>query len=289
MDFRESGNDGEGCRNDGEEAGNNGLVLWSPYPKLGLTGTFTSPYGKGWSARMAGHSRTLSTTLPQRPTRPWVLTPHPLIRNRSSTNAGKVEEFRELLQEALPQGVVDVRGQPAGVTVEETGADFLANACLKATAVARFTGTWALADDSGICVDALDGRPGIHSARYAPNNAQRLQRLLEELAHCRDRSAWFISALALTRPDGAIALTSRGVSHGTILEAPIGEGGFGYGPLFWVPAVGLSFAQMTPAQKRHHGHRGRAFTTLQWQLAALLQQQADSSKPLSPDSPLPDE
>ena len=75
MDFRQSGNDGEGCRNDGEEAGNDGLVLWSPYPKLGLTGTFTSPYGKGWSARMAGHSRTLSTTLPQRPTRPWGLTP----------------------------------------------------------------------------------------------------------------------------------------------------------------------------------------------------------------------
>ena len=64
-----------GCRNDGEGAGNDGLVLWSPYPKLGLTGTFTSPYGKGWSAQMAGHSRTLSTTLPQRPTRPWGLTP----------------------------------------------------------------------------------------------------------------------------------------------------------------------------------------------------------------------
>ena len=75
MDSRESGNDGEGCRNDGEEAGNDGLVLWSPYPELGLTGTFTSPYGKGWSAQMAGHNRTLSTTLPQRPTRPWGLTP----------------------------------------------------------------------------------------------------------------------------------------------------------------------------------------------------------------------
>ena len=82
MDYRESGNDGEGCRNDGEGcrndgegAGNDGLVLWSPYPKWGLTGTFTSPYGKGWSARMAGHNRTLSTNLPQRPTRPWGLTP----------------------------------------------------------------------------------------------------------------------------------------------------------------------------------------------------------------------
>ena len=75
MDSRQSGNDGEGCRNDGEGAGNDGLVLWSPYPKLGLTGTFTSPYGKGWSAQMASHSKTLSTTLPQRPTRPWGLTP----------------------------------------------------------------------------------------------------------------------------------------------------------------------------------------------------------------------
>ena len=191
----------------------------------------------------------------------------------ASSNAGKLAEFRGLLQEALPHGAVDVRGQPAGVAVEENGADFLANACLKATAVARFTGAWALADDSGLCVDGLDGRPGIHSARYAPSNSQRLQRLLEELAGCQDRSAQFISALALARPDGSIALTSQGASHGFILEAPIGEGGFGYDPLFWVPAVGLSFAQMTPAQKRRHGHRGRAFAALQPQLAALLHQQ----------------
>ena len=82
MDSRKSGNDDEECRNDGEGAGNDGLVLWSPYPKLGLTGTFTSPYGKGWSAQMAGHSRTLSTTLPQRPTRPRGLTspfPYPKL------------------------------------------------------------------------------------------------------------------------------------------------------------------------------------------------------------------
>ena len=82
MDSRQSGNDGEGCRNDGEGAGNDGLVLWSPYPKLGLTGTFASPYGKGWSSQMAGHNRTLSTTLPQRPTRPWGLTaasPYPKL------------------------------------------------------------------------------------------------------------------------------------------------------------------------------------------------------------------
>ena len=188
----------------------------------------------------------------------------------ASSNSGKLVEFRELLQEVLPPGAVEVRPQPPGVTVEETGADFLANACLKATAVARFTGTWALADDSGLCVDALDGRPGIHSARYAPSNAQRLQRLLEELADCRNRSARFIAALALARPDSSIALTSQGVSHGAILENPIGEGGFGYDPLFWVPAVGLSFAQMTPAQKRRHGHRGRAFAGLQPRLAAVL-------------------
>ncbi|MYJ59415.1 MAG: non-canonical purine NTP pyrophosphatase, partial [Synechococcus sp. SB0672_bin_6] len=143
----------------------------------------------------------------------------------ASSNTGKLAEFRELLQEALPQGAVDVRPQPAGVTVEETGADFLANACLKATAVARFTGAWALADDSGLCVDALDGRPGIHSARYAPSNARRLERLLEELAGRQDRSARFITALALARPDDSIALTSQGISNGHILEAPIGEGG----------------------------------------------------------------
>lgn len=203
----------------------------------------------------------------------------------ASSNPGKLAEFRQLLQEALPHGAVDVRPQPAGVTVEETGADFLANACLKAMTVARVTDAWALADDSGLCVEALDGRPGIHSARYAPGNAQRMQRLLEELAGCQDRSARFITALALARPDGSIALTSQGVSNGYILEAPIGEGGFGYDPLFWVPAVGLSFAQMTPAQKRRHGHRGRAFAGLQLQLAALLHPQSASFKLPSPNSP----
>ena len=189
----------------------------------------------------------------------------------ASSNRGKLAEFHELLQEGLLPRAVEVCPQPAEVTVEETGADFLANACLKAAAVARFTGTWALADDSGLCVDALDGQPGIHSARYAPSDAQRMGRLLEELTSCQDRSARFVAALALARPDGAIALSSQGVSHGAILEAPVGEGGFGYDPLFWVPAVGRSFAQMTPAQKRRHGHRGRAFAALQPQLAAVLQ------------------
>ena len=75
MDSRESGNDGEGCSNGGEGAGNDSLVLWSPYPKLGLMGISPSPYGKGWSAQMAGYSRTLCTVLPQRRTRPWGLTP----------------------------------------------------------------------------------------------------------------------------------------------------------------------------------------------------------------------
>jgi len=203
----------------------------------------------------------------------------------ASGNTGKLAEFRQLLEEVLPHGAVDVRGRPAGVTVEETGADFLANACLKATTVARCTGAWTLADDSGLCVDALDGRPGIHSARYAPGNARRMERLLEELAGCRDRSARFVTALALARPDGAVALTSRGVSNGSILEAPIGEGGFGYDPLFWVPTVGLSFAQMTPAQKRRHGHRGRAFAGLQPRLVTLLRQQPDVFRP--PEAPSP--
>lgn len=213
----------------------------------------------------------------------------------ASSNSGKVGEFRGLLGEVLPHGAVEVRPQPAGVTVEETGADFLANACLKAAAVARFAGAWALADDSGLCVDALDGRPGIHSARYAPSDAQRMGRLLEELAGRQDRSARFITALALARPDGSIALTGQGVSEGAILEAPIGEGGFGYDPLFWIPAVGRSFAQMTPAQKRRHGHRGRAFAALQPQLAALLLHRPSSSfagssegsKAPSPGSPPP--
>lgn len=192
----------------------------------------------------------------------------------ASGNAGKLREFSALLAD-LP---LEIRGQPEGLAVEETGSTFAANASLKAEAVARATGCWALADDSGLSVEALGGAPGVHSARYADSDAERIARLLQELAAAgadtaETRGARFTAALALADPDGQVVLAVEGHCPGTILEAPRGEGGFGYDPVFFVPELGLTFAQMTKDQKSACGHRGRAFAALRPDLQTLLTHQ----------------
>ena len=180
----------------------------------------------------------------------------------ASGNAGKLREFTALLATAGPELDLEVRSQPQGLEVEETGDSFAANARLKAEAVARITGHWALADDSGLSVDALGGAPGIHSARYASTDPERITRLLEALEGESNRGARFTAALALADPSGQTVLEVEGVCTGEILKAPCGEGGFGYDPVFLVPETGLSFAQMTPELKRRVGHRGLALEAL---------------------------
>ena len=185
----------------------------------------------------------------------------------ASGNAGKIREFEGLLQ-ALP---VDVRPQPDGLEVEETGTTFAANARLKAIAVASATGEWALADDSGLSVDALDGAPGVHSARYAPTDPERIARLLTALNGASDRQAHFCAALCIAAPDGRVLLEVEGRCQGQITQTPRGEQGFGYDPIFEVEGTGLTFAEMPLAEKKQHGHRGRAFTDLEPQLRQLLE------------------
>ena len=189
----------------------------------------------------------------------------------ASGNAGKVREFAALLSELS----LAVQPQPDGFEVEETGSTFAGNARLKAVAAARATGCWALADDSGLSVDALGGAPGVHSARYADSDAARIERLLQELSEAgahtpASRSAHFTAALALANPEGEIVLEVEGLCPGQILEAPRGEGGFGYDPVFYVPAAELTFAEMDKALKGRLGHRGRAFSLLAPRLEQLL-------------------
>jgi len=203
-----------------------------------------------------------------------VSTPTPLVI--ASGNAGKIREFAALLAD-LP---LEIRAQPEGLEVEETGTTFAANARLKAEAVACATGCWALADDSGLAVDALGGAPGVFSARYAASDAERIERLLAELAVANqersarglapDSSARFTAALALADPSGAIRLAVEGHCPGVILEAPRGAGGFGYDPVFLVPELGQTFAEMDKATKGRIGHRGRAFALLEPGLRGLL-------------------
>jgi XTP/dITP diphosphohydrolase len=196
----------------------------------------------------------------------------PTVLVIASSNAGKVREFGALLADLG----LETRPQPQGLEVEETGATFAENARLKTAAVAIATGCWALADDSGLSVDALGGAPGVHSARYASSDIARIERLLQELATAgalspTARSARFTAALALANPAGKVVLEVEGHCPGQILEAPRGTGGFGYDPVFFVPEAGLTFAEMPHSLKAQLGHRGRAFALLKPQLQALLQ------------------
>ena len=184
----------------------------------------------------------------------------------ASGNAGKVREFSHLLADLD----LEIRAQPEGLEVEETGDTFAANARLKASAVAGATGCWALADDSGLSVHALGGAPGVHSARYGDSDGARIARLLRELAGAGDRSARFIAALAVADPSGTIRLEVEGECPGLILEESRGCGGFGYDPVFLVPEAGLTYAEMDKALKGRIGHRGQAFVLLAPQLQVLL-------------------
>ena len=173
-------------------------------------------------------------------------------------NPGKLRE----MQANLANLGWELTLKPASLEVEETGNTFAANACLKASQVAQATGNWAIADDSGLQVDALNGAPGIYSARYGKTDEERISRLLRELGDEPNRQAQFVCAIAIARPDGAIALQAEGVCRGEILHAPRGTAGFGYDPIFYVPGYQMTFAEMTPELKREISHRGQAFKAL---------------------------
>ena len=173
-------------------------------------------------------------------------------------NPGKLREMQEYLSDLD----WELQLKPEEIEIEETGDTFMTNACLKASGVAKALGEWAIADDSGLRVEALGGAPGIYSARYGQTNAQRIERVLTELGDRQNRQAQFVCAVAIARPDGTIALQSEGICQGEILREPRGAGGFGYDPIFYVPRQQQTFAQMQPEVKRRISHRGRAFADL---------------------------
>jgi XTP/dITP diphosphohydrolase len=180
----------------------------------------------------------------------------------ATTNQGKVAELRRIL-DGLDVDLVDARA--AGLAaVDETGATFLDNARLKARAAAEATGLPAVADDSGLVVDALGGEPGVRSARYAgadQDDAANLALLLRRLAGIADRRARFVCAAVLAAPDGR-EWTADGTLEGTIAPAPRGAGGFGYDPVFVPEGGDRTAAELTPAEKDAVSHRGRAFRSL---------------------------
>ncbi|MBT9312531.1 RdgB/HAM1 family non-canonical purine NTP pyrophosphatase [Leptothoe kymatousa] len=180
-------------------------------------------------------------------------------------NPGKLKEMQVYL---TPLGW-ELQLKPKEIDVDETGTTFIENARLKAREVAIATGQWAIADDSGLQVDALNGAPGLYSARYGKDDQDRINRVLRELKDTENRSAQFVCALALASPDGAIALETEGICAGKILTGPKGSHGFGYDPIFYVPSQGKTFAEMSDAQKETHSHRGIAFAQIMERLQTL--------------------
>lgn len=178
----------------------------------------------------------------------------------ASNNKNKLREFKSLME---PFGIEVISQKEAGCDfeVEETGATFEENACLKAAAVTEATGLPAIADDSGLAVDALNGEPGIYSARYGPGHdatdADRYNYLLDKLRDVKERSARFVCCICCTFPDGG-KLCTRGECEGEIMQGPVGENGFGYDPVFKPLCTERGMAELSPAEKNAISHRGKA-------------------------------
>ncbi len=185
----------------------------------------------------------------------------------ASSNAGKIAELQALLGEGWV--VKSAKDFPSIPEVDEDRNTFEGNAAKKAHTFAQATGQWALADDSGLEVDALDGRPGVFSARYAPTETERIDKLLGELTGVPDaqRTARFRCVLCLAFPDGRERFTS-GTCEGRIGQAARGTNGFGYDPVFELPG-GKTMAELTRDEKSALSHRGHAFRLMKDVLATL--------------------
>ena len=185
----------------------------------------------------------------------------------ASKNQKKMKEMNEILSgmgvEVCLQSDVGI-----DIDVEETGTTFEENSLLKAKAVMEASGLPAIADDSGLCVDALNGAPGVYSARYGGDGLDdtgRYKLLLANMPRGAARTAKFVSVITCCFPGGEV-LTARGECPGTIAFAPMGEGGFGYDPVFFLPKLKKTFAQLAPEEKNAVSHRGRALEAFQAKL-----------------------
>ena len=189
----------------------------------------------------------------------------------ASKNQKKMKEMNEILSgmgvEVCLQSDVGI-----DIDVEETGTTFEENSLLKAKTVMEASGLPAIADDSGLCVDALNGAPGVYSARYGGDGLDdtgRYRLLLANMPRGAARTAKFVSVITCCFPGGEV-LTARGECPGTIAFAPMGEGGFGYDPVFFLPKLKKTFAQLAPEEKNAVSHRGRALEAFQAKLEEYL-------------------
>ena len=172
----------------------------------------------------------------------------------ATNNINKLKEVNEI---AKVSGVKFIL-PPEGFNPDETGSTFAENSYIKAADAAKLSGKTALADDSGLCVDALNGAPGLYSARYADTQELRIQRLLRELADKPNRNAQFVCCMTLVTPDGQILNQTTGYCKGHITDSPRGVNGFGYDPVFFIDEAGMISAELPEGEKDRYSHRGKA-------------------------------
>ena len=185
-------------------------------------------------------------------------------------NLGKASEIASVLSD-LPLEIISLAEYPDMPEVEETGSTYVENAAIKARAVADYTNELALADDSGLEVDALDGAPGILSSRFAPSDAERNAKVLDMMKNVPDgkRTARFRCAIAIALPSGEVHTCEDSV-EGVIAREPKGKLGFGYDPIFFIPELGKHMAELPPMQKNAISHRGKALRKAKLILAQWL-------------------
>ncbi len=176
----------------------------------------------------------------------------------ASKNLGKISEYQKLLSDINCQLAL----QPDSIDVVETGKTFRENAVKKACEVSKKLNNYAIADDSGLCIEALNGSPGIYSSRYADNDQDRIKRVLSELEGAHNRNAYFVANVCVAAPDGEIILDIEEKCFGTILLSTRGTNGFGYDPIFEEFSSGLTFAEMSNDTKDNLSHRGKAIAKL---------------------------
>lgn len=189
----------------------------------------------------------------------------------ASNNKDKLKEMRALMS-AFGYTVLSQEEAGVDLEVDETGATFYDNAHLKAEAAMKASGLPAIADDSGLMVDFLNGEPGVYSKRYGGglDDGARNSLLLQNMAETSVRGAKFVSAIVCVFPNGAV-VAAEGTCEGSILTVPRGEGGFGYDPVFLVTAVGKSMAELTPEEKNSISHRGNAMRLFEPKLREYLE------------------
>lgn len=181
----------------------------------------------------------------------------------ATNNKGKLKEFREMLSEKFDH-VYGLSDKGINVEIEETGNSFFENALIKAKTIAELSGLPALSDDSGLCVEALGGAPGIYSARYAGEDCDwqnNNMKIVEDMKGKTNRKAYFVASLVLYYPDGKY-VSAEGRAYGTLLESPKGDKGFGYDPLFLSDELGVTFAEADGEIKNKVSHRAKAIKEL---------------------------